>query len=158
MLITLNKNLVQHRLGPHNIFHKSINYNPLPGTPCFRAAKIVALYWPSVINETKKMATLSRYIFVAVLLLLITTCKKSEMNTDIITDIDGNVYHTIVIGEQVWMVKNLRTTRFYDGTIIPNVIHGTEWSGMSTPAFCWFNNNDSLYRNTRMVRYTTGML
>lgn len=96
----------------------------------------------------KKTINSSRHLFAVMLLLLIATCKKPEMNTDIITDIDGNVYHTIIIGEQVWMAKNLRTTRFNDGTIIPNVIHGTEWSGMSTPAFCWFNNDDSLYRIT----------
>lgn len=87
-------------------------------------------------------------ILASMMLLVITTCNKSEMNTDIITDIDGNVYHTIIIGEQVWISKNLRTTRFNDGTNIPNVLHGTEWSGMSTPAYCWFNNDDSLYRIT----------
>ncbi len=35
-----------------------------------------------------------------------------------VTDIDGNVYHTVTIGKQVWMVENLKTTRYRNGDII----------------------------------------
>ena len=39
--------------------------------------------------------------------------------TPTLTDIDGNVYPTIAIGNQCWMKENLRTTRFADSTEIP---------------------------------------
>ena len=35
-----------------------------------------------------------------------------------VTDIDGNVYNTVQLGEQCWMKENLRTTRFADGADI----------------------------------------
>lgn len=38
--------------------------------------------------------------------------------SDAVTDIDGNKYDAVQIGDQVWMSMNLRTTRFADGTAI----------------------------------------
>ncbi len=58
-----------------------------------------------------------------------------------VTDIDGNVYHTVTIGTQVWMVENLKTTKYNDGTSIPSVIDNYIWGFLSTPAYCWYNNS-----------------
>lgn len=38
--------------------------------------------------------------------------------TPTLTDIDGNVYHTVWLGAQCWMRENLRTTRFPNGDTI----------------------------------------
>jgi hypothetical protein len=40
---------------------------------------------------------------------------------DSVTDIDGNVYHTLALGGQVWMAENLTVTRFRDGSVIPGI-------------------------------------
>lgn len=66
----------------------------------------------------------------------------------VVTDIDGNIYHTVNIGTQTWMIENLKTTKYRDGTSIPNITDGTTWSNLTTPGYCFFNNaaaNKSTY-------------
>ena len=60
-----------------------------------------------------------------------------------VTDIDGNIYHTVTIGTQVWMVENLKTTKYRDGTAIPNVTGSTAWAALTTGAQCDYNNTAS---------------
>lgn len=50
-----------------------------------------------------------------------------QFNGPTVTDIDGNIYHTVTIGTQVWMVENLRTTKYRNGDPISNI---TEDLGM----------------------------
>ena len=60
-----------------------------------------------------------------------------------VTDIDGNVYHIVTIGTQVWMVENLKTTKFNDGSSITLVTDNSAWSKLTTPGYCWQNNHIS---------------
>jgi uncharacterized protein (TIGR02145 family) len=60
-----------------------------------------------------------------------------------VTDYDGNVYNTITIGTQVWTVENLKTTKYRDGTPIPNVTDNTDWYNLSTGAYCNYNNDEA---------------
>ena len=61
----------------------------------------------------------------------------------IIKDIDGNIYTEVKIGDQVWMVENLKVTRYYDGTPVPEITDEEEWSHLETPGYCWYDNNEA---------------
>jgi len=69
------------------------------------------------------------------------------VSLDTIVDIDGNIYHTIAIGTQVWMVENLKTTKYRDGSPIPNLTDSAAWMSATMGAYCDYNN-DSTYSNT----------
>jgi len=60
-----------------------------------------------------------------------------------VTDIDGNVYETVQIGEQLWMAKNLKVTKYRDGSEIPNITSDIYWSNLSTSAYAVYDNNFS---------------
>lgn len=64
----------------------------------------------------------------------------------IVTDIDGNVYHTVTIGNQVWMAENLEVTRYRDGSMIPNITADKKWHDLTSGAYCWYENNPAAYK------------
>ncbi|MCO5247914.1 MAG: hypothetical protein M9887_03050 [Chitinophagales bacterium] len=66
-----------------------------------------------------------------------------------VTDIDGNVYATIKIGEQTWMAENLRTTRYNDGVAIPYITSGYDWEYLLNKGgytlYDFLPENDAIY-------------
>jgi uncharacterized protein (TIGR02145 family) len=62
-------------------------------------------------------------------------------STGTVTDIDGNSYKTVRIGAQWWMAENLKVTRYRNLDAMPNVIDGAAWVGLSTGAYCNYNND-----------------
>lgn len=64
----------------------------------------------------------------------------TDLNDSTITDLDGNVYTTVKIGDQVWTVENLRTTKYNDGTSIKLGAENDDWS-KPIPQYCWYSND-----------------
>ena len=81
-----------------------------------------------------------------VFLFLLYACEKGEDSPGPVSDIDGNIYETVAIGNQVWMAENLRTTRLNDGTEIKLISKSQEWNSTGEPAFSWYNNDSSLFK------------
>jgi len=61
--------------------------------------------------------------------------------TGFVTDIDGNEYGWVRIGDQTWMAENLRTTHYRDGSAVREVTDDLYWSGTSIASFCYYENN-----------------
>ncbi len=75
------------------------------------------------------------------------TFNTSAPANETVTDIDGNTYATIKIGNQVWMAANLKTTRFRTGIPLLNKVQDSGWTagatGLTEAAYCWYNNNQA---------------
>jgi uncharacterized protein (TIGR02145 family) len=89
-----------------------------------------------------------RLIILVLILGVLFSCKKDDsskptnpVNTTV-TDIDGNTYNTVTIGNQVWMKENLKVSKYRNGDPIPTNLSDTVWSATTTGA-CAINNNDA---------------
>ena len=89
------------------------------------------------------------------------TGKKDEINDEIknataeappppiqvgnpVADINGTVYQTVVIGEQLWMSENLNVDKFRNGDLIPEAKTNAEWKRAGEnkqPAWCYYEND-----------------
>ena len=65
----------------------------------------------------------------------------------------GISYTMVPVGSQCWLKENLRTTKFNDGTNIPKVIDPYIWPTLTTPGYCWFNNDSLTYSATYGALY-----
>jgi uncharacterized protein (TIGR02145 family) len=92
-------------------------------------------------------------LITGLLIILTFSCKKEEKPADPVTDITGNTYKTVYIGSQLWMAENLRTTKFNDGTDITLVTDTTDWSTLTSPGHCWYNNDEQTYKKTYGALY-----
>ncbi len=97
-------------------------------------------------------------IIVALFLLGITSCKKEETSPSVghsdaifnpnlkygvLTDIDGNKYKTIKVGNQEWMAQNLRVTHYRNGDPIP-LDSTSNWDDLKEGRYCMANNDTNI--------------
>jgi uncharacterized protein (TIGR02145 family) len=69
--------------------------------------------------------------------------KNSLAAGGVVADYENNVYNTIKIGTQVWMAENLKTTKYNDGTAIPNITVDATWMAATAGAYSDYNNTPS---------------
>ena len=82
--------------------------------------------------------------FVSIFILF--SCSDDESNpastgspaheTGTVTDIEGNTYKTIKIGDQWWMAENLKVSTYRNGDEIPRVLYDDYWGNLTTGACC----------------------
>ena len=70
-----------------------------------------------------------------------------------IADYEGNSYAIVQIGTQLWMAENLKSTKYNDGNEIPLETDDNNWVNLSTPAYAWYNNDETTYGNTYGALY-----
>jgi uncharacterized protein (TIGR02145 family) len=68
--------------------------------------------------------------------------------TSTVTDVDGNNYNTVQIGNQCWTQSNLKVSKYRNGDSIPTGLSNSAWQNSTSGAYAIYNNNpvnDGLY-------------
>ena len=84
-------------------------------------------------------------IVMGLVIILTNSCNKDDNNPVSITDKDGNVYTSVTIGTQVWLVENLKTTKYRNGDLIGTTTPSTlDITAETTPKYQWaYDGNES---------------
>ena len=83
-------------------------------------------------------------IIILLTLLPVLFLHQCEKESKLPTDGDGNTYDTIVIGTQVWLAENLKTTKYNNRISIPLITDNAQWISTTSAAYCWYENNSDL--------------
>lgn len=85
------------------------------------------------------------FLLACMVFFFITGCRKTDENYCpppplVVTDIDGNKYHTVAVGNQVWLAENLRVAHYRNGDPVLPVTSPEIWSSLTTGAYCSYLN------------------
>ncbi len=92
------------------------------------------------------MTTLKISFSLIIGLFIFSACEKHK-ESGLPVDGDGNEYDTVVIGTQIWLGENLKTTKYNNGVSIPLTTDNEDWISKTSAAFCWYYNNSNYKEN-----------
>ncbi|HUX57061.1 MAG TPA: FISUMP domain-containing protein [Bacteroidales bacterium] len=71
---------------------------------------------------------------------------KDVVASPILTDIDGNIYTSVIIGAQEWIVENYRPTKYANGDPITVITDAGDWVADVIGAMCYYDNDEATYK------------
>ncbi len=109
------------------------------------------LYTIKSINTMRKNITslIWSLIVLGLVLTANVSCEKDEEEkapafpppSGTLIDVDGNVYQFVIIGNQKWMIENLRVTKYLNGDPIPVAVDSATWVTQTTGAYSIYGND-----------------
>jgi len=109
--------------------------------------------------ENRKSNLSSFVVLVCGAIMFLGSCTTEESNSEInevLKDIDGNIYHTVTIGTQTWMVENLKVTKYSNGDLIGTTTPVTlDITGEASPKYQWAyeGNEDNVEKYGRLYTW-----
>jgi uncharacterized protein (TIGR02145 family) len=139
------------------------NFHLQSNSPCINAGINVGLTTDYTGNIIVELPDIGAYEYIVVSLkylianskLIIAGGKYLTIPTPPIYDFDGNVYRSVIIGTQEWLVQNLNTTHYNDGTLITYEPDASAWlNGWMVDTIgrcCWYDNNSVVNANSGLL-------
>jgi len=93
-----------------------------------------------ITGDRLKLSGFSGGVYCTIFMLVPTLSQTVTFNFIACTDADNNNYSVVQIGTQVWMAENLKTIKYSNGDSIPNVTDNSQWSNLTTGAYCNYSN------------------
>ena len=99
------------------------------------------------------MKNLSLFLLIFIVFIFLFSCINDSTGPDdnsTVTDIDGNIYQTVQIGDQLWMAENLKVIHYRNGDVLPHLTNNDDWANTSSGAYCIYDNipsNADIYGN-----------
>lgn len=100
------------------------------------------------------------FVILAFVVAILSACndggEQFVLETGSVTDVEGNTYRTVKIGDQWWMAENLNVTSFNSGKKIEHIEDKDEWKDTDKPAYTVYNNiaGPGLLYNFQVVNAT----
>lgn len=98
--------------------------------------------------KSKNNFLIFSFAMMGLFMIFFSSCSKDEENSNndssTIKDFDGNVYHSVTIGTQTWLVENLKVTHYRNGDPIHNVTDDDAWQNLTTGAYCDYDNTSNI--------------
>ncbi len=66
--------------------------------------------------------------------------QEEDLTDGTVTDIDGNIYQTVIIGSQEWMAENLRVAKYTNGDAITTDLTSTFWANITAGAYAVYDH------------------
>lgn len=147
-----------HWLDPNTGATNALEFNAKGGgirTSVFSSLKEIARFWLTDIYEseiepnTYALQFGFNYNSIAFQLgqlpfrhgLSIRCLKDDDVDPSTVTDIDGNIYPTVKIGNYVWMAENLKVKKYNNGDTIQEVQNQASWNALTEGAWCAYDND-----------------
>jgi uncharacterized protein (TIGR02145 family) len=95
-------------------------------------------------GDRLKFTGFSGGVYLTIFMLVPTNSQSITFNFVNCTDADGNHYSVVQAGSQMWMAENLKTTRYNNSDIIPNVSSNSSWNILTSGAYCNYKNTTNI--------------
>jgi uncharacterized protein (TIGR02145 family) len=100
-------------------------------------------YSLSVKSTALRVSTAGDSLFIGSSFTIVPGISAANLPSDVVLDVDGNMYNKVTIGSQVWLAENLKSTHYCNGDPI-TLVTTSSWSTTTSSAYCTYSDDPTM--------------